>query len=96
MVSTLPPRAADGLAAQVPRLRRRLPLLDVAYDPWPSALADAWERAGGHVVSGLTMLLHQAVEQVHRFTAGTARPAAELPSAEHEQMVARMRSVLPD
>lgn len=43
-------------------------LLDVAYDPWPSALAAAWEAAGGHVVSGLSMLVHQGVEQVKLFS----------------------------
>jgi shikimate dehydrogenase len=42
-------------------------LLDVAYDPWPSALAAAWERAGGVVVHGLEMLLYQAIEQVRLF-----------------------------
>lgn len=95
VVSTLPPRAADGLAVQLPRLGGALPLLDVAYDPWPSALAGAWERAGGQVVSGLAMLLHQAVEQVRRFTAGTARPASALTPAEHAELVSRMRAALP-
>ncbi|MGQ7785805.1 shikimate dehydrogenase [Nesterenkonia sp. K-15-9-6] len=95
VVSTLPPRAADDLSAHLPRLGRRLPLLDVAYDPWPSALAESWERAGGQVVSGLAMLLHQAVEQVHRFSAGTPHPAADLPAVEHERMVSRMRETLP-
>jgi shikimate dehydrogenase len=70
VVSTLPPRAADGLAADVrglPAFRTRAVLLDVAYDPWPSALAGAWSAAGGTVVAGLEMLLHQAVEQVRLF-----------------------------
>ncbi|XQN46461.1 serine protease, partial [Glutamicibacter creatinolyticus] len=40
-------------------------LLDVAYDPWPSALAAAWR---GPVINGLAMLVHQAVEQVRLFT----------------------------
>lgn len=43
-------------------------LLDVAYDPWPSVLAAAWEGAGGRVVSGLSMLVHQGVEQVKLFS----------------------------
>lgn len=43
-------------------------LLDAAYDPWPSALASAWERAGGTVVSGLEMLVYQGVEQVKLFS----------------------------
>lgn len=72
VVATLPPRAADPLAAAV--VAGALPpLLDAAYDPWPSAIARAWEAAGGTVVSGVSMLLHQGVEQVRLFT---ARPRA--------------------
>ncbi|WFR85434.1 shikimate dehydrogenase [Arthrobacter sp. Y-9] len=75
VISTLPPRAADGLAAQlVDRGSAPSPgdappvLLDVAYEPWPSALAAAWSARGGTVVPGLEMLLYQAVEQVLLFT----------------------------
>ena len=51
-------------------------LLDVAYDPWPSRLAAAWQEAGGTVVPGLEMLIYQAVEQVRHFTGlGGAMPA---------------------
>ena len=71
VISTLPPRAADSLAAGLAAAGSAGGpaglLLDVAYDPWPSALAAAWERAGGVVVHGLEMLLYQAVEQVHLF-----------------------------
>jgi shikimate dehydrogenase len=83
VVATLPPRAADPtaatLAAAGPAAAAGLPpLLDAAYDPWPSALAAAWAGRGGQVVSGLEMLLYQAVEQVRLFTdrvrAGTAEP----------------------
>ncbi len=68
VVCTLPPRAGDPLAALLGRgFRTAGTLLDVAYDPWPSALAAAWRNAGGSIVPGLDMLLHQAVEQVHLF-----------------------------
>lgn len=70
VVSTLPPRAADPLAADLasdPGFRTTGTLLDVAYDPWPSAVAAAWSAAGGTIVPGLDMLLHQAVEQVRLF-----------------------------
>ena len=73
VVATLPPRAADPLAAHVPAHAALPPLLDAAYDPWPSVLAAAWMGAGGEVASGLSMLLHQGVEQVRLFT---ARPRA--------------------
>ena len=72
VISTLPAHAADswvqvlGLGAGV--IKPGAVLLDVAYDPWPSALANAWEAAGGLVVSGLSMLVHQGVEQVKLFS----------------------------
>lgn len=82
VISTLPARAADswlqalgldGVAAEnsgsnAGALKPGAVLLDVAYDPWPSALATAWEAAGGRVVSGLSMLVHQGVEQVKLFS----------------------------
>ncbi|WP_307843213.1 shikimate dehydrogenase [Arthrobacter sp. MSA 4-2] len=73
VVSTLPPRAADSLAAALPADGRDAEgpagvLLDVAYDPWPSVLSAAWARAGGVVVHGLEMLLYQAIEQVRLFS----------------------------
>jgi shikimate dehydrogenase len=75
VVSTIPP-AADftvGLAT----LDAAQTLLDVAYAPWPTPLAAAWESSGGRVVHGLEMLLHQAVHQIRIFVAGD--PATPLP-----------------
>lgn len=43
-------------------------LFEAAYAPWPSALAASWQD--GRVVSGLAMLLHQAVRQVRVFLHG--------------------------
>lgn len=82
VISTLPPHGADELAALLnvtpssaddsgstePRV-----LLDVAYDPWPSALAEAWSAGGGVIVPGLEMLLYQAVAQVKLFAGGAFR-----------------------
>jgi shikimate dehydrogenase len=70
VISTLPPRAADNLAAEIAALGVGTPgvLLDVAYDPWPSKIAAVWQAGGGTVVPGLEMLLYQAVEQVRLFT----------------------------
>ncbi|WP_306540106.1 shikimate dehydrogenase [Rothia mucilaginosa] len=86
VISTLPARAADDWASQLSGLKgasnpagasatHRPVLLDVAYNPWPSALASAWEANGGTVVSGLEMLLYQAVEQVLLFTGRELQPA---------------------
>ncbi|MGW6130596.1 shikimate dehydrogenase [Cellulomonas sp. NPDC055163] len=80
VVSTLPNRAADGLAVQLDGLAVDGVLLDVAYDPRPTALSVAWQRAGGAVVGGERMLLHQAVEQVRLMT-GLAGPVAAMDEA---------------
>lgn len=75
VVSTLPPGAAD--AALVPAgVRPGAVLLDVVYDPWPTALAGRWRAAGGQVVPGVEMLVQQAVEQVELMTGRRPDPAA--------------------
>lgn len=63
-------------------------LFDVAYAPWPSTLAAHWDRE--RAISGLGMLLRQAVRQIRVFVHGD--PEAEL-SAEVE-VVAAMRAAL--
>lgn len=69
VISTLPPGAADPLAEAFRGTGRASNLLlDVAYDPWPSQLAQVWSDSGGVVVSGLEMLLYQAVAQVAAFS----------------------------
>ena len=74
LVSTLPAGAADCFA---PHVRDVPALLDVVYDPWPTALAAA---CGGAVVSGASMLLHQAVAQVELMT-GTKPPVEAMREA---------------
>lgn len=59
VVSTLPGHAEHTLAFS--DAIRSAALLDVAYDPWPSPLAQQWS---GTVISGLEMLIHQAVGQI--------------------------------
>ena len=69
-ISTLPTGALDALA---PKLEKRLQgnegsaLLDVAYEPWPSAAASSWLSAGGVAISGTEMLIWQAVAQLRIF-----------------------------
>jgi shikimate dehydrogenase len=74
VVSTLPPGAADGMAAALLRAGPRLSgvLLDCAYHPRPTPLVSAWAACGGVAVAGERMLLHQAAEQVRLMT---GRPA---------------------
>ena len=78
VISTVPAGATDTLAALVQESvgGRRGTLLDVVYDPWPTPLVAAWSAAGGAVVDGLAMLLHQAAAQVALFTGRTAPVAA--------------------
>jgi len=84
VVSTLPARAADGVADALGAPARGV-LLDVVYDPRPTALALAWERAGGAVVGGERMLLHQAVEQVRLMT-GRVAPVEAMERALAERL----------
>ncbi|WP_182111193.1 MULTISPECIES: shikimate dehydrogenase [unclassified Actinotalea] len=77
VVSTLPPGAADPLAAELAGAGAVAGvLLDCAYDPRPTALTAAWARAGGIAVTGERMLLHQATEQVRLMTGRPAPLAA--------------------
>jgi shikimate dehydrogenase len=69
VVNTVP---ADAVARYAPTLASTPVLLDAIYDPWPTPLASAVEAAGGRVISGLEMLLHQAFSQVEQFTGMSA------------------------
>lgn len=75
VVSTIPPHAEFLVA--LPALGHQQTLLDVAYSPWPTSLAAAWQDAGGSILHGLEMLLHQAVHQVRVFVSGD--PSVALP-----------------
>ncbi|MEU8899774.1 shikimate dehydrogenase [Nocardia sp. NPDC048505] len=77
VVSTIP----SGAAAVVADAVAVAPVvLDAIYNPWPTPLAEAVERAGHTVVSGLQMLLNQAYGQVEQFT-GRPAPRAEMAAA---------------
>lgn len=69
-------------------LKRSAVLFDVAYDPWPSMLATSWTDAGGRVISGFEMLLHQALMQVRIF----AGEGAEVPFADEGTILDVMRT----
>jgi shikimate dehydrogenase len=62
VVSTVPTGAADALAPHVGSVPA---LLDVVYEPWPTALAAGCR---GTVIGGAEMLLHQAAAQVSLMT----------------------------
>ncbi|MFF5146858.1 shikimate dehydrogenase [Streptomyces sp. NPDC013157] len=72
VIATTPAGTTDALAAAVPE--RPTTLFDVLYHPWPTALAARWSMFGGAVVSGLDLLVHQAVLQVEQMTGRAPAP----------------------
>ena len=67
VISTIPGHAADAVAEAIGNddsFRPRGILLDVVYDPRPSALIRAWRAKGGLAIGGEEMLLWQAILQV--------------------------------
>jgi len=81
VVNTVP---ADVVAGYANTVVATPLLLDAIYNPWPTPLATAVEQAGGRVISGLQMLLHQAFAQVEQFTELPA-PTEAMRAALNEQ-----------
>ncbi|GAA0372044.1 shikimate dehydrogenase [Micromonospora gifhornensis] len=79
LISTVPKGAADGLADTV-AWRPTTVLFDAIYDPWPTPLAASAAAAGCRIVSGLDLLLAQAIGQFEQFT-GVPAPRAAMSSA---------------
>jgi len=80
-ISTLPGGALDNAVSKLTKKKSLVPgglLLDVAYHPWPSSLASLWISRSKPVVSGLEMLLWQAVSQIRIFKFGS--PDQPLPN----------------
>ncbi len=86
LVSTVTAGVADDLAevaaASAPVV------FDVIYDPWPTALAAAAERAGRTVVNGLDLLVGQALLQLELMT-GRSVDAEVLYTAGHAELASR-------
>jgi shikimate dehydrogenase len=89
VVSTVPRGVADALAGTM-TFRSGAVLFDAVYDPWPTPLAAAAERAGCRIVSGLDLLLTQAVRQFELHT-GVDAPVAAMRSALFAAAAARSR-----
>lgn len=87
LVSTVPASAqVPGLLAAV----SGVPLVfDVVYEPWPTPLAAAAERSGRTVLSGLDLLVAQAVNQVVAMTGRYDVPAGAMRRAAEEALAAR-------
>ncbi|SEC22274.1 shikimate dehydrogenase [Paramicrobacterium humi] len=88
VISTLP-GGVDAPEHYTAPSRRHALLLDVAYSPWPSALAREWHAASGRVLNGLAMLVHQALLQVRIFDAGdTGTPLPDEAAVLHAMLAA--------
>ena len=87
-IATLPSGTALPVATTAPLAAAGGALFDAAYAPWPSALAAGW--GDGPTISGLGMLLHQAVRQIRIFLHGD--PSTALP--DEQAVVAAMRAAL--
>jgi shikimate dehydrogenase len=87
LVSTVP------ASAQVPELLAAVvgvPLVfEVVYEPWPTPLADAALRAGHAVISGLDLLVAQAVNQVVAMTGRFDVPVGAMRRAAEEALADR-------
>ncbi|GGX48459.1 shikimate dehydrogenase [Streptomyces fructofermentans] len=87
VVATTPAGATDALAPAVPE--RPATLFDVLYDPWPTTLAARWSAYGGAVVSGLDLLVHQAVLQVEQMTGLSPAPLLAMRTAGEKALAGR-------
>lgn len=87
IVSTIPGGTADVLFPVT--VRERAVLFDVAYDPWPTAIASAWIEVGGTVISGYDLLVAQAVGQIRLFVNG-----ADTALVGEPEVIAAMRAAL--
>ncbi len=87
LVSTVPAYAQtpDLLAAVA-----EIPLVfEVVYEPWPTPLAAAAERSGRTVISGLDLLVAQAVNQVTAMTGRYDVPVGAMRRAAEEALEGR-------
>lgn len=87
VIATTPAGATDALAHAVPE--RPAALFDVLYHPWPTALAARWSMIGGAVVSGLDLLVHQAVLQVEQMAGLRPAPVEAMRKAGEHALAAR-------
>jgi shikimate dehydrogenase len=91
-------RAADVVVSTVPvaaqspelvaRMRGSAVVFEVTYNTWPTPLVTAAEGWGGAVVSGLDLLVHQAVLQFELFT-GRPGPLDAMRAAGEAAIAAR-------
>jgi shikimate dehydrogenase len=91
VINTTPVGVLDDVAREV--FSPSGVLLDVVYNPWPTQLAASWSVTGGSIVSGLSMLLHQAGHQVTLMT-GEPAPIVQMREALNVELLARGLSAI--
>lgn len=91
VISTIP-GGADRSVSFSPETMARSVLLEVAYDPWPTPLAASWLASDSTAISGVEMLLHQALAQVRIFVGGSP----DLVLSDEVAVIAAMRRSLSD
>lgn len=74
VMSLVPSGAYPDLWQEVAQSSRRAmgTLFDVAYNPWPSNAASSWGDSG--VISGIEMLIWQAIKQIELFVPASGGP----------------------
>ncbi|WP_122820521.1 shikimate dehydrogenase [Varibaculum vaginae] len=70
IISTVPREVLDSFYKTI-SFNTGQTVLDIVYDPWPTLLVKMITAAGGCIIPGKLMLLHQAVMQVQLFTSRT-------------------------
>ncbi|GIE82750.1 shikimate 5-dehydrogenase [Actinoplanes philippinensis] len=88
VLSTVPKGAADELAERV-TWRPGSVYFDALYDPWPTPLAASATKHDIPVVSGLDLLLAQALSQFEQFTGLAEAPQEAMRRALGEAVAAR-------
>ena len=91
VINTTPVGVLDEMAREVASPAGLL--LDVVYNPWPTQLAASWAVTGGTIVSGLSMLLHQAGHQVTLMT-GEPAPIDQMRIALNAELLTRGLSAI--
>lgn len=76
VVSTLP-GGVDSQLSLPPALIHTAALFDVSYSPWPSAVAQLWAEGASPVISGVSLLLHQALRQIRYFLHASGEEALD-------------------
>lgn len=69
-ISTVPATSLEAFWAKLARnpfFAIRGALLDVVYEPWPTSAVSIWQRKSSTVISGIEMLIWQAIAQIRIF-----------------------------